>query len=296
MPKNEIKNTFIGGKMNKDLDERLIPVGEYRDAMNVQVTTSDGSDVGSLHNIMGNKQVSGVIPNLDDAFCIGSIADEKTNKLYWMIEGLGNWNQISPGDAYYKADAIVEYDLDQNIVNPVVVDIHEVQLNFGAIQAATTTNILDLTASAATYYTGKFHVGMVVNGYAGSTIEFTTSIVDITAGVITLGIDISSYLTPFLVDRIVFTSEQRALNFNKDYLITGINIIDDQLFWTDDNSEPKRIHIDRYRDVGTTSFDIHSFTPTKDYNYPNYPFTNTFHLLEEHITVIRQKPLSAPQL
>ena len=296
MPKNEIKNTFIGGKMNKDLDERLIPVGEYRDAMNVQVTTSDGSDVGSLHNIMGNKQVSGVIPNLDDAFCIGSIADEKTNKLYWMIEGLGNWNQISPGDAYYKADAIVEYDHDQNIVSPVVVDIHEVQLNFGAIQAATTTNILDLTASAATYYTGKFHVGMVVNGYAGSTIEFTTSIVDITAGVITLGIDISSYLTPFLVDRIVFTSEQRALNFNKDYLITGINIIDDQLFWTDDNSEPKRIHIDRYRDVGTTSFDIHSFTPTKDYNYPNYPFTNTFHLLEEHITVIRQKPLSAPQL
>ena len=27
----EIKNAFIQGKMNKDLDERLIPNGEYRD-------------------------------------------------------------------------------------------------------------------------------------------------------------------------------------------------------------------------------------------------------------------------
>ena len=97
MPKNEIKNTFIGGKMNKDLDERLIPVGEYRDAMNVQVTTSDGSDVGSLHNIMGNKQVSNIVHS-EDAYCIGSIADEKVNKLYedgniiiyWTARGTGS--------------------------------------------------------------------------------------------------------------------------------------------------------------------------------------------------------------
>ena len=32
----EIKNTFTQGKMNKDLDERLIPNGEYRDALNMQ--------------------------------------------------------------------------------------------------------------------------------------------------------------------------------------------------------------------------------------------------------------------
>ena len=36
----EIKNQFTGGKMNKDLDERLVPKGEYRDAMNIQVSTS----------------------------------------------------------------------------------------------------------------------------------------------------------------------------------------------------------------------------------------------------------------
>ena len=50
----EIKNTFIKSKMNKDLDSRLVPSGEYRDAQNVSVSRSEGSDVGSLENILGN--------------------------------------------------------------------------------------------------------------------------------------------------------------------------------------------------------------------------------------------------
>ena len=37
----EMKNQFTGGKMNKDLDERIIPQGQYRDAMNIQVSTSE---------------------------------------------------------------------------------------------------------------------------------------------------------------------------------------------------------------------------------------------------------------
>ena len=50
----EMKRNFTKGKMNKDRDERLIPQGEYRDAMNIQVTTSEGSDVGTIQNILGN--------------------------------------------------------------------------------------------------------------------------------------------------------------------------------------------------------------------------------------------------
>ncbi len=77
----EIKNNFLKGRMNKDLDERLIPKGEYRDAMNIQVTTSEGSDVGTVQNILGNSLVSGnLVPS--DCKCIGAIADEKNDKLY----------------------------------------------------------------------------------------------------------------------------------------------------------------------------------------------------------------------
>ena len=51
----ELKRNFAQGKMNKDLDERLIPNGEYRDALNIQVVTSEGSDVGAVENINGNR-------------------------------------------------------------------------------------------------------------------------------------------------------------------------------------------------------------------------------------------------
>ena len=92
----EIKNQFTGGKMNKDLDERLIPKGEYRDAMNIQVSTSEGSDVGAVQNILGNTfgcanyindPSKNPIPS--DSFTVGSIADEKNDSLYWLVSGEG---------------------------------------------------------------------------------------------------------------------------------------------------------------------------------------------------------------
>ena len=39
----ELKRNFLKGKMNKDLDERLVPDGEYRDALNIQIATTEGS-------------------------------------------------------------------------------------------------------------------------------------------------------------------------------------------------------------------------------------------------------------
>ena len=37
----EMKNNFQRGRMNKDLDERIVPDGEYRDALNVEIATED---------------------------------------------------------------------------------------------------------------------------------------------------------------------------------------------------------------------------------------------------------------
>ena len=50
----QIRNNFIKSKMNRDLDSRLVPPGEYREALNVSVSKSEGADVGSLENISGN--------------------------------------------------------------------------------------------------------------------------------------------------------------------------------------------------------------------------------------------------
>ena len=36
--------------MNKDLDERIVPNGQYRDAINIQISTSD-SGIDGLGNV-----------------------------------------------------------------------------------------------------------------------------------------------------------------------------------------------------------------------------------------------------
>ena len=50
----EIKRNFTAARMNKDLDERLVKNGEYRDAMNIQIRTTDGDASGTVQNIQGN--------------------------------------------------------------------------------------------------------------------------------------------------------------------------------------------------------------------------------------------------
>ena len=80
----EFKHNFAGGKMNKDVDERLLPNGEYRHAMNIQVSTSDDSDVGTIQNILGNKILDGQAGIPSGSTCIGSVSDEKNDTLYWF--------------------------------------------------------------------------------------------------------------------------------------------------------------------------------------------------------------------
>jgi len=82
--------------MNKDLDERLVPQGYYRDAQNIEIVTSEGSNVGSVQNVLGNQErklspdkvdwSSNYISDLTNQECIGSIADTENNKIYWFIK------------------------------------------------------------------------------------------------------------------------------------------------------------------------------------------------------------------
>ena len=159
----EIKNTFLQGKMNKDLDERLLPNGQYRNAINIEVSTSESSDVGTVKNILGNHRIENII-DTDKFTCVGSVANEKTNKLYWFVSS-------------YDVDAIVEYDVVNDVTNPVLVDTK--------------------------------------GGTINAVLKFTGNI------------------------------------------ITGINIIDDLLFWTDNNGEPKKINIEDCKN-GTVDINTHT--------------------------------------
>ena len=80
MPEN--KNSFIKSKMNKDLDERLLPNNEYRDASNVAISRSEGSDVGALESILGNTQV---LSGSATAEVIGYFVDESNGFIYYFV-------------------------------------------------------------------------------------------------------------------------------------------------------------------------------------------------------------------
>ena len=54
----ELKHGFGAAKMNKDADERIVPNGEYRDALNIEISTSEDSDVGTMQTLLGNNKIT----------------------------------------------------------------------------------------------------------------------------------------------------------------------------------------------------------------------------------------------
>ena len=80
----EIKNTFIKSKMNKDLDARLVPNGEYREAINASISTSEDSDVGALENIISNTPLldEKILSNYRNLEIIGFCPDERGDRIF----------------------------------------------------------------------------------------------------------------------------------------------------------------------------------------------------------------------
>jgi hypothetical protein len=79
----DLKNSFLAGIMNKDLDERLVPEGVYRDALNVDIDTADGGNIGAVKNKSGNTLIANVwnvagfpYPQTTHAKTIGAVASE----------------------------------------------------------------------------------------------------------------------------------------------------------------------------------------------------------------------------
>ena len=53
-----LQRNFIAGRMNKSLEERLLPNGEYTDALNVRLGSTEQSEIGSVENSKGNTKLT----------------------------------------------------------------------------------------------------------------------------------------------------------------------------------------------------------------------------------------------
>jgi hypothetical protein len=178
---------FTKGRMNKSVDERLLPKGEYIDAQNVRLGSTELSEVGAVENAKGNVQLTilkydGVALS-GDAVCIGALDNSAKETMYWFV--------------------------------------HDPNHQYGGV------------------------VDMIVS--------FNTQTQQLTYHVVTTVL----------------------LNFNPTYLVNGVNLIDDLLFFTDNYNPPRKINVTRA--------------------YPQ-PIAHVDQITELDISVIKPQPKESPVL
>jgi len=95
----EIKNTFLKSKMNKDLDDRILPNGEYRDALNISVGRSEDNDIGALENVIGNSLLTNTELNIPGLNIIGIKPDDSSEKIFVFLTNYTDLNPLNPTPA-----------------------------------------------------------------------------------------------------------------------------------------------------------------------------------------------------
>ena len=111
----QIKNTFLKGKMNQDLDSRIVPNGEYREAINLQISRSESDTVGEFENVLGNVELfdTGGIKKI-----IGYVTNESENIIYVFAT---DYDSAAGVRATAAANmGIYRYDVDANDLTTLV--------------------------------------------------------------------------------------------------------------------------------------------------------------------------------
>lgn len=191
-----VARNFVAGKMNKVVDQRLVPNGEYIDAMNVRMGSTENSEIGVIENTKGNEALTSLMFNgvglSADAVCIGALENGQKETVYWLVH-----DPNYPSSPTGKIDMIVSFNVATGVLSYHIISTQEI-------------------------------------GTANTT-----------------------------------------LNFNPNYLVTGINLIDNLLFFTDDYNPPRFINIAK--------------------SYPN-PIAGVDQFTAESILVIKKPPYAAPSI
>ena len=139
---------FIAGRMNKVVDQRLLPEGEYVDAMNIRMGSTENSEIGVIENTKGNLPLTSLAyidgtPLSAAAKCIGALQNSVNETIYWLVH-----DPNFPVGATGKLDLIVSFNVSSNILTYHVVSIDDgggvnTTLNFNPNYLVTGTDILN---------------------------------------------------------------------------------------------------------------------------------------------------------
>ncbi|QDP61295.1 MAG: putative structural protein [Prokaryotic dsDNA virus sp.] len=289
MPK--LTRNFTKGIMNRVVDQRLIPNGEYISAINVRLGSTELSEIGSLENSKGNSKL--------------------TSLSYGSTEGTLLASGVTTGESV--AGDIVYDNTATFIADTVQSGLGQIATNTTTGQSATVDGTV--TDTEAPLSSSIFGTGTLGNSYEIRTATIPNYLSNdavcigayedggretmywfvhdpsfsfSTTGVLDL---VVSYHTPsgtvayHLVSVDDGTGARSTLNFNPQYTITGVDMVSlgggsidcgprQMLFWTDDYNPPRRINVD------------------KGYSPPNAGYVDQF--TAESIMVIKKPPAQSP--
>ncbi len=117
---------FIKGRMNKSVDERLLPPGEYVDAMNVRLGATETTEIGAVENTKGNDQLTTLAFDgttlSSSARCIGAYEDGAEETVYWFV------HDPLFGGVKLSLDLIISFNTNNNALRYHVITYNT--LNF----------------------------------------------------------------------------------------------------------------------------------------------------------------------
>jgi hypothetical protein len=161
----KITRNFVKGRMNKVYDERVIPDGEYIDAMNIRMGSTEESEIGVIENTKGNLPLTSLTyidgtPLSASARCIGAIENSVTETIYWFVH-----DSNFPVGATGKLDLIVSFNVSTNILTYHVISINDgggvnTTLNFNSSYLITGVDILD---NKLLFFTDDYNAPRVIN-------------------------------------------------------------------------------------------------------------------------------------
>jgi hypothetical protein len=110
-----VTTNFIAGRMNKSVDERLLPPGEYVNALNVRLGSTETTEVGAVENSKGNLKLTSLVYNGSElspnATCIGAYEDGVRETIYWFMH-----DEPEQPYAYDVVDMLVSYNTTSQVI------------------------------------------------------------------------------------------------------------------------------------------------------------------------------------
>lgn len=156
--------------MNKSLDERLVPDGQYIDALNIRMGSTENAEIGVIENTKGNESLTSLryidgTPLSNQARCIGAYEDGEAETIYWFVH-----DPNFPIGATGKLDMIVSFNVLTSILTYHVISINDgdnvnTTLNFNPLYLVNAINLVKSgsTSENLLFFTDDYNPPRFIN-------------------------------------------------------------------------------------------------------------------------------------